>query len=168
MAWTTVSTQISGTTVTAVLWNELVNNMLHMEEVGHQPITSDVSVTATTEGTANSVVSLGAITYEAVEHRFSFFSPSCRPDTGAAGRTLTFVLLDSTTVVYGIWGRMAAPAAAAANAPVSLEARFTPTAGSHTYNVRAFVSAGTGLIQANTGGAGTIAPAFLCVERVIT
>ena len=62
MAWSVPSTRSSGYTVTATNWNELVNDLAFLAEVGYTEYTSDVSITATTVGGANQVVSAGAIT----------------------------------------------------------------------------------------------------------
>ena len=84
MAWTSTTTRASGFLVTAAVWNsEHVDNMTFLEEVGYAQITSDVTVTATTEATANSVVSLGAITYEAVPHMIEFSAPDARTKTSS-------------------------------------------------------------------------------------
>jgi hypothetical protein len=167
MAWTNTTVRSSGFLVTAAVWNnELVNNMKHLMEVGYAQITSDVTVTATSEATATAVVSLPAITYEAVPHMIEFFACDARPNTGAAGQNITFVLFDSTTAVVGVWGRIATPAASGNLVPVHLAYRFTPTAASHTYNVKSWVSVTSGLIQAGAGGTAAQGPAFLRVSRI--
>ena len=169
MAWPGWPDDIAADELVTAAWLTNVSQSLaFIEEVGYAEVTADTSVTATTEATANSVVSLGAITYEAVPHFVEFQCSEARPDNGAAGRTITFVLEDSTTVVVGVWGRIATPAAAVNNMPVRLGYRFTPTAASHTYNVRAWVSAGTGLISAGSGGAADDGPAWIRICRVPT
>lgn len=129
--------------------------------------TSDVTVTATTEGTANSVVSAGAITYENVPHLITFCAPGARPDNGAAGRILHIILYDSTTAIGELCG-LTTPAAANMNVCVTAQHKLTPTAASHTYNVKAWTSAGTALIQAGAGGSGTKLPGFIRIERIPT
>ena len=154
-------------TVTAAYLNQLGNSLRFLKRVGQTTFTSDVSVTATTEATAQQVASLGAITYEAVPHLLEFFSESMRPDAGAAGRTIKLVLRDSTTVI-GRLGAMITPAAANMFAPVYVCYEFTPTAASHTYNVATWVSAGTGQINAGTGGADDSLQGLLRITRVPT
>lgn len=170
MPWTSTVTRATGYGVTAAVWNsEHVDNLQFIREIGYAETTSDLSVTATTEATAQQLVSLGAITYEAVPTQITFGCAQARPDTGAAGRTLTFVLQDgASTIVVGVWGRQAAPAAAASNVPVSLSHRFIPSAASHTYNVRCFVSVATGLVSAGAGGSATNGPAWIRACRVPT
>jgi hypothetical protein len=167
MAWTTAVTRASGYGVTATVWNsEHVNNMNYLKEVAYSEITSDVTVTATSEATATAVVALGAITYEAVPHMIEFSAPDARPNTGAAGQNITFALFDSTTAVVGVWGRIATPAASGNLLPVRLGYRFTPTAASHTYNVKCWVSVTSGLVQAGAGGSATHGPAWLRITRI--
>lgn len=153
--------------VTAAYLNGLGNSLRFLKEVDYEEFTSDVSVTATSEGTANSVVSASTLTYEAVPHLIEFFATGARPDNGAAGRILHITLFDSTTVIGALAG-VTTPAASNMNVPVYLARRLTPTAASHTYNIKAWASAGTGLIQAGSGGAGTKLPGFIRITRVPT
>jgi hypothetical protein len=152
MAWTTAVTRASGYGVTAAVWNtEHVDNMNYLKEVGYSQVTSDVTVTATSEATATAVVALGAITYEAVPHMIEFSAPDARPNT---------------TAVVGVWGRIATPAASGNLVPVRLGYRFTPTAAAHTYNVKCWVSVSSGLVQAGAGGSATHGPAWLRITRI--
>ena len=153
--------------MTAAYLNGLGNSLRFLKEVAYVEFTADVSVTATTEGTANSVVSAGAITYEAVPHLIEFFAPGARPDNGAAGRILHLILYDSTTALGELAGPTT-PAAANDNHPIMAARRLTPTAAAHTYNVKAWTSAGTALVQAGAGGSGTKFPGFIRVTRVPT
>jgi hypothetical protein len=168
MPWTTAVTRSSGFSVTAAVWNsEHVDNMNFLKEVGYTQFTSAVSVTATTDATADTVVSSGAITYEAVPHLIEFFVRAARPDSGAAGRNLNIALYDSTTSL-GLIGLVQTPAAATMWVPVYAMRRLTPTAASHTYIVKAWVNAGTGNIDAGAGGAGVGMPGFIRITRVPT
>ena len=163
MAWTSATTRSTGYLVTAAVWNsEHVGNMDHLEEVGYAQFTADVTVTATTEGTANSVVTLGSISYEAVPHLVEFESPACITPSGAR---LTIVLFDSTTALGEL--QTVTPAAAQQIRTKARGAyRFTPTAAAHTYNVKAFVASGTGTVVAGAGGAATALPDFIRITRI--
>ena len=166
MPWTSTTTRATGFKVTAAVWNdEHVNNMTYLEEVGYAQITASVTPTATTEATANAVVSLGAITYEAVPHMVEFYSPSVRPDNAAANRTMSIILADAGTSV-GILAVQSTPAANNANTALHCMYQLTPTAASHTYGIEAFVNAGTGNIAAGAGGAAASVPAFIRITRV--
>lgn len=114
---------------------------------------ANVSPNATTEGTANTVVTGNAVTYEAVPYNVHFHANNCRADT-TSGRTMTLWLyVDGSSVgPITIFG-----SAGVASTPTDVFTQYTPSAGSHTLSIRASVSAGTGLIVAGAGGAGVAA-----------
>lgn len=146
--WTTITLDdvSTGETVTAAQLNAYGNNHRFLTRVGYQEQATDVSVTATTVGTANQIVSLGAITYSAVPHYIEFYCP--RIDQAAA---TSFLILRDGTTVLGTLARMAA----SQNEP-GLYVRtphFTPTAASHTYNVAGYNASGTWTYNAGSGGA---------------
>lgn len=166
MPWTTATTRSSGFTVTATVWNsEHVDNMNFLKRVAFQTFGADVSVTATTVGTANQIVSAGAVTYEAVPHRICFYCP--RATNAAVVNHL--ILRDSTTVI----GTLMSHAASANVGGVYGETTLTPTAASHTYNVASWnAAAGTWTYQAGAGGAAgdtsTFLSGWIAVYRVPT
>lgn len=168
MAWTTAVTRSTGYAVPASVWNtELVGNMNFLKEVGYTQFTADVLITATTDATAQTVVSSGAITYEAVPHLIEFFSPFVLPDSAAASREVWLNLYDGATDL-GRLGRVRSPAAAIMSAPATLPRRLTPTAASHTYIIKAWVNAGTGTVAAGVGGTATTLPGFIRIRRIPT
>jgi hypothetical protein len=168
MPWTTATTRSTGFLVTAAVWNsEHVDNMNFLKEVNYTQFTADVSITATTDATAQTVVSSGAITYENVPHLIEFFSPWVIPDAGAIGRQLILNLYDGSTDLGRI-GQVRTPAAQNSAFTCKLERRLTPTAASHTYIIKAWVSAGTGTVSAGAGGTATPLPGFIRVTRVPT
>lgn len=147
MPWTTTTTRSTGFTMTAAVWNaEVVSNMQYLQRVGYTAFTADVNATATTVGTANQIVTAGAITFEAVPHRIEFQLP--RIDVGTA--SVNVIIRDGSTVL----GTLANIPANATVAPAPFAAFYvTPTAASHTYNVAAWVaSASTTTFRAGTGG----------------
>jgi hypothetical protein len=167
MPWNPTTSRATGFKVTAQVWNdEVVENFEFLEEVSYNPFVDAVSVTATTEGTANAIVADSARTYEAVPHLIEFFSISARP-APTAGARLDFGLFDSTTAL-GLITTLITPAAANMFVPVYAPIRLTPTAASHTYNVKAWVSTGTGTVSAGAGGAGLNMPGYLRITRVAT
>jgi len=165
MPWSIPSTRSTGYLVTATNWNEVANDLGFLAEVAYVEFTGDVSITATTVGTANQVVSAGAVTYEAAKHKIEFW---CARYTAPAQQTW-IVLRDGTTVL-GTWANVQA---SDAEPGFTLERYLTPTAASHTYNVAAYLGgAGTGTFKAGTGGAAgdgtTYLPGFIRVSRVPT
>lgn len=153
MPWSIPSTRSTDYKVTATNWNELANDFAFLAEVGRVAFTANVTISGTAVGTANQIVSLGAITYEAVPHLVEFFAPRY---AAAAGVT-NFIIRDGTTVLGTL------TQAPATNAVPGLFFSFpvTPTAASHTYNVAAWVASGSGTVQAGTGGTAGDASTFV-------
>lgn len=123
--------------------------------------TSTVSPTATTEATANSVVSAGSVTYDGAAVDVEFFSPQV---TNPASNTMTIILHDGTNAI----GRLTTLSFSGANqaqAGCVLRRRFTPAAGAKTYSIRAFVTAGTGIIEGGAGGAATFLPGYVKITK---
>lgn len=164
MAWTTPKTYTVGEVLTSATTNTHVRDNLNAlrQPINYTEFMSNVIVTATAEATPNDVVSSGAITYEAEPIEVQFYSP--RLEMGAvAGSQVIINLWDATTDL----GRMALPLATSASDayPVFLTRRFTPTAASHTYKIRAWRSGSDGAIYAGAGGAGVNLPGFIRVLR---
>lgn len=152
-------------TVTAAQYNAYGNSLRFLKRVAHQTFASDVSVTATAVGSANQIVSAGAITYEAVPHQIVFYCP--RATNAAVVNHL--ILRDSTTVI----GTLLSNAASANVSGVYAQAVLTPTAASHTYNVASWnAAAGTWTYQAGSGGAAgdtsTFLAGFISIYRIPT
>ena len=164
MAYSNPSTRSTGYTVTATNWNEYANNFKHLLEVNYTAFNSDVTVTATTVGTANVIVAAGSITYENVPHWIEFFSP--RWTAGAAATNL--ILLDGSTVL----GTMSQFIASQNHPDPLVKTRITPTAGSHNYKIAAWnASAATGTMRAGSGGtagdASAFEPGYLWITRAV-
>jgi hypothetical protein len=164
MPWSNPATRSTGYLVTATNWNELANDLSFLAQVAYVEFTANVTLSATAVGSANQIVSAGAITYEAVPHYIEF---GCGRITAAAGAT-NLILRDGTTVL----GTLAQLAASSTNHPVHRAVQLTPTAASHTYNVAGWVASGSGTVLAGTGGAAgdqtTYLPGFIRVSRVPT
>ena len=163
MPWTNPATRSSGYLVTAANWNELVNDLLFLARVNYTEFTADVSITATTVGTANQIVSSGAITYENVPHEIVFFMPRYT----APAAVTHFILRDGSTVLGTL-----TDAVSSDNISGTYSRILTPTAASHTYNVAAWVGSGTGTVKAGTGGTAgdgtTFLPGYIHVRRLPT
>lgn len=123
-----------------------------------QQFTSSVSVTATTEGTANTVVTAPAYTFNGTTTAWvRFWCPGVTKGT----TNINFVVYDgASSIGGGVIG-----ITATTKHPIVFEKRITPTAAAHTYSVRAWVDAGTGSAIAGTGAAGTDAPGFIRVTK---
>lgn len=134
-------------------------------ELDYVEFTSNVSPTATTEGTANTVVTGSSVAYDgSTVVIIEFFSSNSRADTGAANRSMTIWLYEDGSSIGSI-GTLNTPAAGNDNKPICCIRRLTPSNGSHTYSIRASVSAGTGVIVGGAGGAGNAAPGFIRITK---
>jgi len=165
MPWTHISTHATGYLYTAADLNNAWNNLTFMEEIGYVSFTSDVSITATTAGTANQVVSLGAITYENVPTLIEFQAARY-----TAPAQQTWVLLRDGTTILGTLTNIASNDN---EGGLYRFHRLTPTAASHTYNIAMYLGgAATGTVKAGTGGAAgdgtTYMPGFIRATRLPT
>ena len=151
--------------VTAAYLNQLGNSLRFLKEVAYAELTSPVSITASTEATAQTVVSAGAITFEAVPHLIIIQAYGNPP--AVAGGNLVFNLYDGSTE-SGRLGTITAPTAATVRSHFRWERRITPTAASHTYSWRAWVSTGTGTVSAGAGGAGQDPAGYIRIVRIPT
>jgi len=134
-------------------------------ELDYTEITTDASITATTEATADTVVTAGAVVFDGSTTVMVEFSTSRGRPEPVAGALLTVVLYDGATSL-GEFGYIRSAAAQNQLLPMRLARRLTPSAASHTFSVRAFVSTGTGILKAGPGGVGLIVPAFIRITKV--
>ncbi len=137
------------------------------KELDYVQITSPVSVTATSEATANTIVTGSSVAYDgSTVVMVEFWCNHAAPDTGAAPQDLRFWLYDGSSSI-GFIGYMQSVASGNRQyAPVYGLRRLTPSNASHTYSIRGSVAAGTGTVQAGAGGSGNTAPAFIRIFRV--
>jgi hypothetical protein len=134
-------------------------------ELAYTERTGDVSVTGTSAATATVVVTAPALTFDGATAIVCEFSAAAVRTPASAGRTVTIALFDGASIRCNLAIADAAAAAAAIIMPVSGRLRFTPTSGSHTFSVRAWVDAGSGTIRAGDGGSGADSPAALRITR---
>jgi len=125
---------------------------------------SSVSPTATTEGTADVVLTANAVTFDGSTSIWvEFFAETVRPTATAAATISLYLYLDGATT--GRWSLITNPATATFGVPVLLRRRLTPASGSRQYSVRAAVSSGTGFVSGNPGGSGSTQPMYLRITR---
>jgi hypothetical protein len=138
-------------------------------ELAYSQITSNVSVTATVEVGSTTVVTAPTYTFDGVTPVIvEFYSPQVNTP-GVAGSYVVLGLFQDG-VAYGQVAVVlaAGPAGISISAPVSTKRRFTPSAGGHTYSIRAFsVNATGGVIVAGPGGpgGGIYMPTFIRITR---
>ena len=127
-------------------------------ELAYVEYSNTVTVSATTSGTAQAIVSAGAVTFDgSTAVLIEYYGPfhSC-----AATATLNVALfLDTAFVnVLGILNFTNA-----GKSPLHLVRRTTPTSGSHTYEIRMYRGTANWTVDANGGGA--LLPGFIRISR---
>jgi hypothetical protein len=123
-------------------------------------VTSDVTITATTEATADTVVTAPSVTFNGTTKlEIEFFAPYI---TTYSGQTLTLVLYDGSSSI-GKLGFFCNTAGYLTAGGV-LKRVLTPSAASHTYSIRAYTDSGHGDIIGGSGGAGNVVPGFILMR----
>lgn len=139
-------------------------------EIAYGQITSTVNITGLTSGTSTNVVGPGAATFDGGPVMCEFFCPRAHPPNGSLGDTLNLGLYEGSTLIAVICNVVTSNSAGGVGGdiPVLARFRFTPSAGSHTYAIRAWVpdTTGTPTIQAGTGTAGAASPAYVRFTKV--
>ena len=132
-------------------------------ELGYSQITSSVTV-----GTSvTNVTSTLTVVCDGGPILVEFFAPSARCFAG--GDNLTFSLFEDGVQKASPWGESVSSNDLQAT-PVQLQYRLTPSAGSHTYQVKAISSLSSSQqVRAGSGGTGSPAysPAFLRVSKIV-
>lgn len=131
-------------------------------ELDYVQYTSPVSITATTEATANTVVTGSSVAYDgSTVVMVEFFAPySTSP---ASANNIYFVLYDGSSSI-GLMS-LSLGGGSTIRHPVFLSRRLTPSNASHTYSVRAFVDSGTGAAGSGAGGAAAVVPGYIRIQR---
>jgi hypothetical protein len=132
-------------------------------ELDYAEITSPVTVTATSEGAADTVVTGTSQAYVATPVIATFYTPFLQ-----SGNFTTFCIVYlydvATSTVIGRLNRT--DVINGDGSSVLAEYRFTPTAATHQYRVRAYIDAGTQAnINAGSGGSAAYLPAFLRITK---
>jgi hypothetical protein len=145
------------TTITSAWGKSVADAINGSAELAYTQITANVTVTAA----ETPVVAAPAVVFDGTPVLVEFYASAVVPAEIARATVELWLFQDG-----GSLGRMAVvsnPAASGLYMPVFAVRRLTPTAGSHTFAVRATRGGGDGAIAAGTGGAGTYAPAYIRV-----
>lgn len=138
---------------------------IHGHEYAYTEFTSNASITATTEGTADTVVTASAVTFDgSTVAMVQFFAPQVKPPSAATAAVVLWLYQDGSSI--GALGTVETPAANVLEVPVWVARRLTPASGSRTYSIRASVGSGTGTVVAGAGGAGANVPGFIRITKV--
>ena len=135
-------------------------------EFDYVQITSPVAITASSEATANTVVTGSAVAYDgSTAVIIEFYAPDAYADN-VATVDLYFYLYDGSSSIGWI-GTMRSETTNRSFQTVYLMRRLTPSAATHTYSIRAANSAGAGdgSVNAGAGGSGNQVPAFIRITK---
>jgi hypothetical protein len=153
----------NGGTGSATAAGARTNLLMPGEELAYNQITARASVTATSAAGAQLIIDSGARVYDGSPILVTFYASNIQSPI-AAGALLHLSLWDGSTDL-GFIGNLNTVAAAVEVVPCMVCRRITPTAGTHTYRLMAFVSAGTGTIEAGAGGVAASPPTYLRITR---
>lgn len=133
-------------------------------ELGYAQITAQVNVPVVAEASAVTVVTAPPVTCDGVAAILvEFYAPVVQAGTGASG-ALYLALWEGSTN-FGYWAQ-AYSSQGQINISIPASRRLVPTAGSHTYTVKAWASASAGVIYAGVGNAaGVFHPAYVRITR---
>jgi hypothetical protein len=130
-------------------------------ELGYDQITATVNISGTASGSATTIISAAAHTFDGAPVLAEF----CGSQVGTcsvAAQTLAIGLWEGASLL-AVLAAIINPTANNMSVPVSGKSRFTPTAGSHTYIVKAWSTSLTG--TPNVGASAT-QPAYLRFTKV--
>lgn len=158
----------SGLSEGAVPVYRVATSKFEMEalEFDYTQITSTVSVGSTSAAAPTDVIVAPSVTYDgSTVVLFQFYCALVGTPAGN-GAFLRVGLWDGSTDLGRI-ASMTNPTGVPSMAiPVHAVMRLTPSAGAHTYKIVAWVSSGTGTINAGIGGpTGVVVPAFFRQSR---
>jgi len=128
-------------------------------KLDYAELTSNFTVTATSAATATACITGNPVSYDgATEVSIEVFLPTAEISTTAA---VVFDLYDGPTDL-GIIAQTYPQASSGSSGDTLIGRRWlTPSAGSHTYSIRAWKSGGTATVYAGAGGAGAYLPAYM-------
>lgn len=136
-------------------------------ELDYVEKTSNTSITATSEATANTHITSSSVTYDGAAVAIEVWAAGFKAGN-ATGGDITVLLRDDTAGT--VLGDIAYKVSQAANdnyVPLIGRRRLTPAAGARVYSIRAFVSTGTGVILGAAGGTPNVMlPAFIRITKV--
>jgi hypothetical protein len=137
-------------------------------EFEYQQFTSDVTITATVEGSADVIVTADAVIFDGVTTvLIEFFAYGGSLDGGSSELIIVNLFEDGSDI--GRLCNVGNPSATGVNAaPLYGALRRTPAAGSRTYSARGWVTigGGTASVRAGVGGAAARVPGFIRITKV--
>lgn len=133
-------------------------------EYDYAELTGAVSIVATTEAGATTVLTGNAVVYNgSTIVMIEFYTPLI---TWAPNDNTRFALYDGAASIGEISRFTFAAATPSVQSPGLFRRRLTPSAASHTYSIRAWrAGAGASNVNGGAGGSGALVPAFIRITR---
>lgn len=151
-----------GTPITAARLNNMEAGLSYV--LGYTELTSDFAITATTEATANTIVTAPAVTFNGSTVCWVEFGCTSWFHSATEGR-LNLWLYDGAASIGRI-GWVTAPFTANLPAmPIAVRRKLTPSAAAHTFSLRGSTAAGTATIYAGAGGITALMPGYIRIVR---
>lgn len=135
-------------------------------EIAYQAASTATTISATTEATANTIVSAGAVTFDGTAVWIEFYAALIEPGATALSSVSIYLFLDGATQ-GSIWFAAKDDSAVldAGEAGCYAKVKQTPSAGSHTYTIRGSKSGANGTVAAGAGGAGVYVPCYVRISK---
>ena len=138
-------------------------------ELGYSQITADATIASVTAGSGTTIIPDMSVVCDGGPVIVEFYSPMVKPSTTANSAAILSLYQDGSEAVR-FWGNEG-PGGVNTNmgSPFHLARRLTPTAGSHTFGVKAWMNGGgtNGSVGAGDGSSTSGAPAFLRVSKIV-
>jgi hypothetical protein len=133
-------------------------------EFDYAQVTGGVTITATTEAGATTVVTGNAVTYDgSTKILIEFWAAGMNVTTGATGY---LVLYDGSSSIGYIYSVTDGGSAGTQYQTVYTAIRITPSAAAHTYSVRGLKTSGTVSTVGGAGGSGADYPQYIRITKV--
>jgi hypothetical protein len=155
--------------VTTLTDTQVVTASGGLVELGYSQITSGITIDNGTAGTGKEIIAPLTVVCDGSPVWVEFYSPDVRAST-TVGDSITFSLFQDGSEALRGWGNFVNALSGGFDyRPLHLVQRVTPTAGTHTFGVKAYVTAAarTGFVGAGAGTSTTASPAFLRVSKIV-
>jgi hypothetical protein len=130
---------------------EVGGNALPGTEIGYDTITSGVTITGTAASAATTIITGTQHTYDGSPVLAEFVATAIL--TAAVANAITNIaVFEGSTQVSSIIMQAMPSSAAAIRVPAIGKARFTPSAGPHTYSVAAWCASSGSVVESGGGG----------------
>lgn len=129
-------------------------------QLAYAQITSNVTISSTSAASPTTIITLPAVTLDGSTAVRVEVNSAVNLQTGAGYMVISLYDGSTNLGILMYW-----PGTAGTAISLYRTAPLTPAAGSHTYSIRAYVNAGTGIFTAGPGGSGNDFPAWARVTR---